>query len=157
MLLFLNKYMREACSALIKYGWEILISPNAQLEQQFLQHGQVTVLEHTIGVAILSLAIARYLKMKVDERALVRGALLHDYFLYDWHVPEPYHRLHGFRHPGFALRNASRDYCLGEIEKDIIHRHMFPVTPIPPKYKESVLVCIADKICAVIEFFYQAN
>ena len=30
-------------------------------------------------------------------------------------------------------------------------RHMFPLNPTPPKYKESVVVTCADKICATRE------
>ena len=30
---------------------------------------------------------------------------------------------------------------------------MFPLNLTPPRYRESILVCIADKICAVYETF----
>lgn len=56
---------------------------------------------------------------------LIRGALLHDYFLYDWHNQLTPHHLHGFFHPGVALRNASMDVELTPIEHDIIKKHMF--------------------------------
>ena len=87
----------------------------------------------------------------VDVHALVRGALLHDYFLYDWHEKDRSHCLHGFRHPSTALKNARADYPLNRIEKNIIARHMFPLTPIPPTCREAWLVCIADKYCALQE------
>ncbi|MEE1313907.1 MAG: HD domain-containing protein [Lachnospiraceae bacterium] len=149
VVLFKNTY--DVNQILMKYGKDILCSPGMQAEHQFIQHGKTTVYEHSVGVACLSVKISRCLHLNVDERALVRGALLHDYFLYDWHVPEKYHKWHGFRHPGFALKNARRDFLIGEIEKDIIKKHMFPLTVIPPCYKESLLVCIADKICALLE------
>ena len=81
----------------------------------------------------------------------MRGALLHDYFLYDWHVPSETHRGHGFTHARTALHNASRDFTLDAVERDVIERHMFPLNPVPPRYRESVLVCLADKICAIGE------
>ena len=87
----------------------------------------------------------------MDEASLVKGALLHDYFLYDWHENDASHRLHGFRHPGTALRNATRDYALNQREKNTIARHMFPLTPIPPQCREAWLVCLADKWCAMEE------
>lgn len=31
---------------------------------------------------------------------------------------------------------------------------MFPLTPIPPAYKEAWIVCIADKICAIEETLF---
>ena len=49
------------------------------------------------------------------------------------------------------LRNAERDFALSEIERDIIEKHMFPVNIKPPRHKESYIVTIADKICALRE------
>ena len=91
------------------------------------------------------------LRIRTDQRALVRGALLHDYFLYDWHKADPSHRLHGFYHPGTALRNARQDFALTPREENIIHRHMFPLTPMPPATREAWIVCLADKYCAAAE------
>lgn len=101
-----------------------------------------------IGTARLLQRIAAF-----HERDLIRGALLHDYFLYDWHIPDPTHRLHGFRHPGRALENAQRDFVLSDIERDIIRKHMFPLTPALPRYRESLLVSAVDKACSVYECF----
>lgn len=76
------------------------------LTREFIQHGDVTVYTHVTSVARASLSFAERLGrvgVSVDRASLLRGALLHDYFLYDWHDPDPSHRLHGFRHPFFAL------------------------------------------------------
>lgn len=83
----------------------------------------------------------------------MRGALLHDYFLYDWHIKDPNRKAHGFSHAAAALQNAERDFALNAVERDVIARHMFPLNLTPPRYRESILVCIADKICAVYETF----
>ena len=96
----------------------------------------------------MCLTINEFLQLKLNERRLIRGALLHDYFLYDWHVKDKSHRLHGFRHPYFALENARKEYELDPVLEDMIVKHMFPLIPIPPKYRESWVLCIADKICA---------
>ena len=97
--------------------------------------------------------LEKTLHIKVDRKSLVRGALLHDYFLYDWHEPVLAHKIHGFTHPGIAWRNAERDFDMNPVEKNIIRRHMFPLTPIPPAKIESIIVCIADKRCALCETF----
>ena len=141
--------------ALLKYGADILYSPGMQLEKEFLQHGDVSVFAHSVAAACTCLVFARllrkYLKTRLNERALARGALLHDYFLYDWHVPDKSHRLHGFFHARRALQNASRDFALGKIEQDMIAKHMFPLNLRPPACRESVVLCIADKLCAADE------
>lgn len=100
-------------------------------EKNAYQHGMSTVYRHSILVAAVSLSIADKLGLPVNRDNLIRGALLHDYFLYDWHEKDRSHCLHGFRHPSTALKNARADYPLNRIEKNIIARHMFPLTPIP--------------------------
>ncbi len=120
-------------------------------EMRYVQHGTTSVYEHSIKVAYTSMRIAERFVLRVNYRALVRGALLHDYFLYDWHEKGGHHGLHGFTHGAAAADNAERDYCIEPLERNIIVRHMFPLTPIPPKYKEAWLVCLADKYCALVE------
>lgn len=124
------------------------------LTREFIQHGDVTVYAHVVSVARASVAAADALGrvgVRVDRASLVRGALLHDYFLYDWHDPDPSHRLHGFRHPFFALARAEEDFHLTPRERNIIVRHMFPLVPVPPTCREAWIVCLADKWCALRE------
>ncbi|NLI57101.1 MAG: HD domain-containing protein [Clostridium sp.] len=118
---------------------------------KYMQHGKTSVYEHCIKVAYMSCRIASRLRLNVDFPLLIRGALLHDYFLYDWHDKNNGHRLHGFFHPRKSLQNAHEDFELTPKEENIILRHMFPLTPIPPYYLESWIVCIADKLCALNE------
>lgn len=122
--------------------------------RNYVQHGNTSVMKHCIDVAVVSCQIAKKLHIKVDKRALIRGALLHDYFLYDWHEKGGGHQLHGFKHPFFALKNASRDFELNDIEKNVIVRHMFPLVPIPPACREAWIVCMADKYCSTRETMY---
>lgn len=123
-------------------------------ESQFLQHGVTVCLLHSIAVAYYCLALAGLLKfLRFRREELFRGALFHDYFLYDWHDPNPAHRLHGFHHPRRAAENAARDLELTELEASIIRHHMFPLTPVPPTCREGLLVCLVDKGCSVYEVF----
>lgn len=124
------------------------------LTRTFIQHGSVSVHDHVIAVATSSVRAADALGrvgVRVDRASLVRGALLHDYFLYDWHDPDPSHRLHGFKHPFFALARAEEDFDLTDRERNIIVRHMFPLVPVPPTCREAWIVCLADKWCALAE------
>ena len=132
---------------------DILRSKNFWQMKSYIQHGNVSVNAHVMNVARYSIALSERLHIRCSKRDLIRGALLHDYFLYDWHIPdkENPHRLHGFYHPGVALRNASVEYELTEREKNIISRHMWPLTLVPPMCREAWIVTTADKWCSFME------
>ena len=135
------------------------VNRDGKLDQmkRFIQHGTVTTYDHVLSVARMSYRMNLFLKAKADEEALVRGALLHDYFLYDWHKWNGVKKgaLHGLFHPGHALQNAKRDFTLTPREENIIYSHMWPLTPFQiPKTKEAVIVCIADKICSTKETLF---
>lgn len=132
---------------------DIIQSENFKRMKEYLQHGDMTVNAHVMNVARYSVALSEKLHISCSKRELVRGALLHDYFLYDWHIPDPEHphNLHGFYHPGIALRNAMKEYQLTDREKDIIVRHMWPLTLVPPRCREAWIVTAADKWCSLME------
>ena len=138
----------------LMYGEEILRSQKMQSERRFMQHGITDCFTHSICVAYMALRVAEVLRVHVDERSLVRGCLLHDYFLYDWRDKEKACRFHTFCHPLVSLRNASADFELNAIERDIIRKHMFPLCFPPPKYRESFIITIADKCCAASEIWH---
>ncbi|MBQ8093915.1 MAG: HD family phosphohydrolase [Clostridia bacterium] len=132
---------------------EVSESPECQVLKTYRQHGSISTYEHCMSVARESFHLAHRLHLKTDERALVRGAFLHDYYLYDWHhSPE---RLHGFRHPIIAMHNALRDFRISAHEAHIIRTHMWPLTLRSiPTTREAFLVCLADKICALKETLF---
>ena len=54
------------------------------------------------------------------------------------------------------LKNAEKYFKLTPLQKDIISKHMFPVTFTPPKYKESLLVSLIDKYSSINERTYSS-
>jgi uncharacterized protein len=114
----------------------------------FIQHCDITCLDHCIAVSYYSFRLCR--KFGLDFRSAARGGLLHDLFLYDWHLTSPKEGLHAFVHPTIALKNA-KIFELNDTEKDIIKKHMWPLTVIPPRHRESFIVTLADKYCAFME------
>lgn len=138
------------------HAGDILSSSNYRNTKNHIQHGTMSVRQHTINVARCSVAISEKLQklgIRCNKRALIRGALLHDYFLYDWHDKDhlEIHNLHGFYHPGIALDNASKEYKLSPLERDIIKKHMWPLTVVPPMCREAWIVTAADKYCSLME------
>ncbi len=132
---------------------EIVNSESFQKEKEYMQHGNTSVYEHSLYVMKTCFALSKKLHLKVDKASLMKGALLHDYFLYDWHEKDSSHRLHGFRHAKFARDNAKRDFGLNKKEENMILSHMFPLGYRIPRYKESLILCLADKYCATKETF----
>jgi uncharacterized protein len=119
--------------------------------KQWTQHAHVSTYSHSVWVAMLAYKMAKKLHLKADYPSLIRGSLLHDYYLYDWHDKNKGFRGHGFKHPAISLQRASEDYSLNDIERDMIKKHMFPLTPFPPRYTESVCLCLCDKVVSVLE------
>jgi uncharacterized protein len=123
--------------------------------KQFIQHGSISVYKHSMAVARMSFAIAETFKLS-DKRSLVRAALLHDFFLYDWHVPERMWSLHGWTHPVTAANNARRYFNATDKEWSLIRTHMWPYTLLhPPKYREGWIICLADKAVSLVETVFR--
>ena len=120
---------------------------------KYIQHSDISTLRHCIHVSYLTFLICRKFGfIGFNTREAVRGALVHDMFLYDWHENSPF-TFHGFKHPRIALANANRAFGnLSTLEADIILNHMWPLTIYRlPKHKEAYVVSLADKICTVME------
>ena len=134
---------------------DILEHPDVISMEQYTQHGETTCLRHSLNVSYLSYLYCR--DHGLDVRAVARGGLLHDLFLYDWHLylRQPGERLHGFEHPSKALANARERFSLTEKEEDIILRHMWPLTITPPRFPESYVVVMFDKYCSLMETFHR--
>lgn len=151
----LSKPNQDRFIALIS---EIAMKPEVLEMRRFIQHGEVSTFDHCLHVAYLSFFLAKKLHLQIDEKSLVYGAMLHDFYLYDWHDKNyDRKRLHGFHHPKTAIRNAEKLYLLNKVERDIILKHMWPLTPKFPKYKESYIVTISDKICSLMEIYRSQN
>lgn len=130
---------------------DLIESEVVQKMCNFTQHGDTTTFDHCLMVSFKSFQFCR--KFNLDYRAAARGGLLHDLFLYDWHDKDLEINLHGFYHPGIALRNAEKAFVLDDKEKEIIKKHMWPLTVAPPKCREAYVICYFDKTCTLKEVF----
>ncbi|MBR0536993.1 MAG: HD domain-containing protein [Clostridia bacterium] len=129
---------------------DLYFSDEVQYLKRYEQHSSINRLDHVRSVTYVSYVYA--IKMGLDVKAAVRGAVLHDLFYYDWHDSAMWHRPHGFLHPRFALHNARLlNPAISKKEENIIRRHMFPLTPTPPRYAEGWVVSLSDKYCATVE------
>lgn len=134
------------------YAQDILDSEEMNYEKTLPHHGNVSCFDHSLQVAEIAVELGLKCKKPIDMPSLIRGALLHDFYLYDWHVADPSHKLHGLYHAAKAMKNTEKRFSLNAVERDIIRKHMFPLNPPLPMYRESWIVTLADKICTWRDF-----
>ena len=89
--------------------------------------------------------------LRLDVRSAVRGALLHDLYLYDSKDKTAHPGNQCFDHPRFAARNAAALTPLSSKEQNIILSHMWPLGGAFPRSLEAWMVDLVDTICAGLE------
>ena len=118
--------------------------------KNYKQHYDTDCFEHCKNVAHYSYLICK--KFGLDYKSIARAGMLHDLFLYDWRVKQENRKgLHAFTHPRTSLDNANQIFDLNAKEQDIILKHMWPLTIKLPRYKESYIIGLVDKYCAIQE------
>jgi len=101
---------------------------------------------HALKAAYLCYRFGRRFRVGVSQAELVRGALLHDF------CPREKATLRS--HPRLARDNARRLFGeLSPAEQDMILRHMFPLTGIPPLTRAGWLLWFCDKLAALDDYF----
>lgn len=137
---------------------DIVENDTVQQMRNFRQHYDTSCFEHCYKVALYNYIICK--KLNLDYISAARAGMLHDLFLYDWRIREPGRkRFHAFHHPRIALNNSLKIFNLNEKEQDIILKHMWPITIIPPKSMEAFITTLVDKYCALSESYvhYKQN
>lgn len=132
-----------------KIIYDIKFNDTVLQMKDYRQHYNTSCYEHCIYVSYYTYLLCK--KLHLDYISGARASMLHDLFLYDWRKKENRKGFHAFTHPKSALENASKIFKLNDIEKDIILKHMWPVTLALPRYKESYIITFTDKFSAILE------
>lgn len=139
----------------LQYVDDLIQHPEVLKLKEIKHHVFSNRYSHSVQVSYISYRTAKRMGFSEDSiRSIARGALLHDLF-HD--TREEIERLgtgsHNYVHPQIALENALEITDLCEVERDIISKHMFLCTSLKvyPKYKESLLVSLADKWVAILD------
>lgn len=132
-----------------KIIYDIKINDTVLQMKNYKQHYNTSCYEHCLYVSYYTYLLCK--KFHLDYVSATRAAMLHDLFLYDWRYKINRKGFHAFTHPKCALNNASKLFKLNDIEKDVILKHMWPVTLVLPKYKESYIITLTDKFSAIVE------
>lgn len=116
-----------------------------------IHHG-LSRLDHSLRVSYYSYKVSKILLL--DYKEVARAGLLHDFFVTK-ELSRKERTISAFVHPQKALANSDKYFNLSEKEKNIIEAHMFPLVPNKiPKYMESWIVSLVDKVVATYEFSY---
>ena len=134
------------------YGRDVMSSQVWKYMQSVKHHGDISRSLHCEDVAAEALVLAERFGITVSEKEMVRAALLHDAFYYDWKVQGERRAFHAFVHGTIAARTAAGEVPLTRKECNCIRAHMFPAALGIPLSREAWLITIADKICSVREY-----
>ena len=148
-------------SEIQQYAGDILAHPSFQQLRVFEHHGvNNSVYDHSVAVAEAACGLAHLMCLSESETAsVVRAALLHDFFGYDWHG-ERFRRylshfsgirrithMHGFIHGHIAADRARHMFGLSARECEAIARHMLPLAAMP-RTRIAWIITLADKAVA---------
>ena len=150
-----QRRMEAVAQEVVKYGADVLDSASHQSCAKYIQHGTTNIQDHTISVACMCVKLTRVFHLqKYDHYDLIRGALLHDYFLYDWHVKDENRKgLHGYTHASEAVQRAAEDFSVTPRMASAMKTHMWPLNIAIPHTREAWILTTADKICSFNEIF----
>ncbi|MCR5601065.1 MAG: HD domain-containing protein [Ruminococcus sp.] len=133
---------------------DLIGSEQVQELKNITHHVSTTRFQHCVNVSYYSYIVCR--KFKLNARSAARAGLLHDLFFYD---RKEYNASkikgqasHSKKHSMEACANAAELTHITCLERDMIEKHMWPATRPMPRYKETYIITIIDKYCAVLEF-----
>ena len=137
---------------------EEIINHKEYERTKFIKHHDESVYEHSLKVAYYSYLITY--KSNLDWKSCIRGALLHDFYLYKFkkrlHIGIISDSIkHSINHPKIAYQNAIKHFELNFKEENIIKGHMFPFGL--PKSREAWIVSFVDKYIAIFEYCSNAK
>lgn len=155
------KLSEERKAELEKFYQQFLHDERILKMKEIPMHRGSNCFLHSFRVARLCIKRAQRHK-HVNYEVLLVGAILHDYYLYDWRKNRELRKKHGRNHPMIAARKAKEDFGISDEVSKIIETHMWPINFKKfPKTKEARILMNADTDIATREFMtcikYKAN
>lgn len=132
------------------YIVEDILENNEFNKLETIEHHGTNRLTHSKRVSYYSYEICK--KLHIDYISAARAGLLHDFFISKKERTKKDRIISFFIHPKKALETATKHFELNDKEKNIIESHMFPANIVLPKYLESWIVSLTDKIVGTYEF-----
>lgn len=129
--------------------------PRIQKMKEVKMHRGSNCFEHSFKVAKKAIHGAlRSRRKNINLEVILIGAILHDYYLYDWREDHSKKKGHAKNHQYIASQNAMRDFDVSPEVKKVIEAHMWPLNfKEYPKSREAKIVSVSDKVVAIQEAF----
>lgn len=140
--------------------WEedILSSDRFEQAQLVRHHYWTSVAAHSKKTVEYALRICARLKkhgVRINEKDVVRAALLHDIGMTDQKVSRSISFRKAYLHPRKSEQIAKEEFSANEVQCNAIRRHMWPICLIPPRFREGWVVLAADKCCSLWEITHK--
>lgn len=128
---------------------DLLRHKKVQQMKQYYHHGKISTHFHCVYVSYTVYKVCCRLQLSAYETT--RAALLHDFYLYDWHITK-HDEKHAWYHPKAAVKNIEKYIGpLSDVQRNMILCHMWPLHPAAPKSIGGFVLTFADKHCADME------
>ena len=130
---------------------DLLSNELVESMKQYRHHQDTNTHFHSVYVSYTVLKMCDKLNV-VNTREIVRAALLHDFYLYQWYT-EKHDEYHIWYHPKESVKNIEKHIGqLSDVQRNMILSHMFPTCVELPKSKGAWLLTLADKKCATEDY-----
>lgn len=128
---------------------EILNNKEFLKRKEYEHHFNESVYDHVLRVSFDCYQIGK--RFKLDYKALAIAGLLHDFYDKPWQdsfEKTKFLKKHGFVHAEEARVNAKKHFphLVNKKIESMISTHMFPLNIRLPKYKESWILTLVDKV-----------
>lgn len=118
--------------------------------KNYNHHGKITTHFHSVHVSYK--VYKTCVNFNIEPTEIVRASLLHDFYLYDWHITK-HEQKHAWYHPKASVKNIEKYIgTLTPMQKYMILRHMWPLSVAPPNSLGGYILTFTDKHCANLEF-----
>ncbi len=141
---------------LLKYGSDIMKTPEFKAAGNQTHHACTTVAEHSISVALVSIAlcgvICKLVKANINMDNVVTAALCHDLGILGRSDKYKNNFECLRKHPTDSVNVYRKMFGEGnERVEDAIKRHMWPLLPTLPHHREGYILTLSDKISSCME------
>lgn len=139
---------------IVKYGGDIICSSDFRKTFEQTHHKCMTVGDHTLSVTAMAVMLCKGMNINDDTmlRNVITASLCHDLGIMGRNEKFNNNARCYVSHPKDSVKAYKT--LTGKEDKRIVNSincHMFPIKPLPPKYKEGWILTMADKISAVRE------